>query len=82
MNCIEALDKISDLRHLKKIYSRMKSDEYSILYGNSELTFMILKVDSEIERIIDLLNSMELDDSYDQNTGEVNNVYKFERKEC
>ena len=80
MNCIEALDKISDLRHLKKIYSRMKSDEHSKLYGNSELTFMMLKVDSEIERIIDLLNSMELDDSYDQNTGEVNNVYKFERR--
>ncbi len=80
MTCIEALDKISDLRQLKKIYSRMKSDEHSKLYGNSELTFMMLKVDSEIERIIDLLNSMELDDSYDQNTGEINNVYKFERR--
>ena len=80
MTCIEAMDRISDLKRLKKIYNRMILREDSSICKPSELTFMIIKADHEIERIIDLLNSMELDDSYDQNTGEVNNVYKFERR--
>ncbi len=76
MNCIEAMDRLGDLKTLRKIYKRLVADLYSSMFSNTELQHLIVKTDAEIFRIVELMHNMELKDSYDPNTGETNSIYR------
>lgn len=76
MNCREAVDRINDLKFLHKTYLRLFHDPYKGLLGKSDLRKLIAKTRKEIDTLEELVYNMELDDSYDQNTGEPNKIYK------
>jgi len=76
MTCIEAMDRLADLKTLRKIYKKLVTDPYSSMFSNTELQDLIIKTDSEVFRIVELMHNMELQDSYDPNTGVVHEIYR------
>ena len=61
--------RLRDLRELNKIYNRIYDDKYSSFYKSQDILHLKTMTTEEIERLEDLLNDLELEDSYDQNTG-------------
>ena len=78
MTCDEAIEKLKNLQMLKKVYIRMYKDPYKTLYNNRDLSKLIKLTNEEIEELVELMTNMELLDSYDQNTGELNKIYRLE----
>jgi len=76
MKCLEALERLTNFKNLKKIYLGIEGSS-NLCYTSEMLQDLIVKCDKEIQNLIDLLYSMELEDSYDQNTGEINNILTF-----
>lgn len=77
MNCEEALYTIKNLQMLKEIYYKMYDDPYNELYRKKELVRLVKYTNDELERLTELLHNMELYDSYDQNTGQINEIYRL-----
>lgn len=76
MTCDEAIDHLKDLKMLRTVYSRLVKDPKTSLYDDCQLEHLIQKTTNEINRIIELMMDMELADSYDQNTGEMHQIYR------
>lgn len=71
----DAIEHLSNLGMMKKVYLRLYKDPYKSLYSSKELAKLISMTNKEIERITELMYNMELVDSYDQNTGETISYY-------
>lgn len=76
MTCYEAIDRLKDLQMLRRIYVKLGNDSESVLYSKFQLGELIKHTTDEIERISELMENMELLDSYDQNTGKLNKIYR------
>jgi hypothetical protein len=76
MTNIEAIEYLGNLRLLRQVYLKLFKNENNDLYSHGDLKFLIKETNLEIERVVDLMYNMELLDSYDQNTGEVNKIYR------
>lgn len=76
MKCSEAIVLLKDLKMLRSIYENMQNRSHETLYSKRELSRLINMTNEEIYRITDLMLDMELEDSYDQNTGKVHLIYK------
>ena len=53
------------------MYKRLYKDSRKSLFANTDLIKLIKMTNDEIERVVELMYNMELEDSYDQNTGKV-----------
>lgn len=69
MTEMECIERIKDLRDLKRIYNNILTDEFSTFYKNSSIQALAIKTDTELARLEELLHNLELEDSYDPNTG-------------
>ena len=76
MKVEECSNRLNDLRTLMDLYKRLYSDPYKSLYKDTFIKKLMNKTYSEILRLEDLMYNMELDNSYDQNTGELHEFYK------
>ena len=76
MTCDEALEKLSFLRLAKATYKRLYDDYRMSLYKDEVIKNLIKSTSHEILKIESWIEYMELTDSYDQNTGEVNKIYR------
>lgn len=70
MTVNECSTRLQDLRTLMDLYKRLYSDPYKSLYKDDFIKQLMNKTYSEILRLEDLMYNTELEDSYDQNTGE------------
>ncbi len=75
MNCDQAMDHLKDLRLLKSVYLRLLKDPYKSVFGDNDLKKLIKMTQDEIEELLDFMRNMELEDSYDPNTGKVHRIY-------
>ena len=78
MKTSDTLYHIKNLKDLRKLYIRLLNDEKKYLYNDKELEILIFQTSEEVEKLLELINNYELDDSYDPNTGVYHNVYKGE----
>ena len=76
MTCDEAIRNLQDLKMLKEIHHRMYQSGYNSLYTDNDLKKLISMTKEEIDNLLEIMGNMELTDSYDQNTGQINQIYK------
>ena len=76
MKCTDAKYKLENYRMLRKIYSDLLNRKSFDIFSEKELETLFFKTSWQIETLEALTNNYELEDSYDQNTGELNKFYK------
>lgn len=76
MTIKEGINLIKKHKKLIEIYKEVYRTEGTCLFKSEELRVLIQKSNKEIVRIYDLISNYELDDSYDQNTGDYHIIYK------
>jgi len=62
--------RLEDLRDMLNFYKRLYDDPYKALYRDEAVKKMMNSTYKEVLRLEDLMYNDELEDSYDQNTGE------------
>lgn len=70
MTEVECQERIKDLRELRRLYQVLYFDRNSIFYNCISMKSCISKANEELLRLEELRHNHELEDSYDQNTGE------------
>lgn len=72
MTVAECEERLENLRELDRVYGRLYYDVKSCFYKCKSLQRLRNKAKEEASRLEELMYNQELDDSYDQNTGELN----------
>jgi hypothetical protein len=71
MTINECENRIKDLQEVCRIYNVLYNDKNSSFYSCDSLKQLNLKANYEIIRLQELMYNLELEDSYDQNTGKL-----------
>lgn len=77
MTCDEAINHLSNLRLLKKVYIRLLNDPYKSVFRDQELIKLINMTDEEIGDILDKMQDMELVEGSYRNLTEEEKLLKI-----